>query len=316
MQAAFEHQRKQRRIKVFLFFLSLSLLSWFVNKLSGSYIGKLEVPVTYTQLADTLLLTQPLPEKIQLSLNSGGFYLLGQQIHTNAKEISLNRLQKNPKGHYITRQELKRQLALQLPNDTGLRELFLNDTLYVQVSPLAVKEVPVVLDLNLELGSDFMLQDSVTISPAQIRVVGPISSLDTIRQIASEPLELKQIQKGFDLEASLILPKLLNTQYDPMQVRVRGEVIRFSEKIIQVPVTITQLPPDIQIRTFPETVSILCRDRIDKIRDLTASDFLVSAPFPEGDEKNTLALQIGKKPTDIHTVLLLEEEVHYIIRKE
>jgi hypothetical protein len=192
----------------------------------------------------------------------------------------------------------------------------LNDTLYVQVSTLAVKEVPVVLDLNLELGNDFMLQDSLTILPTRIRVVGPISSIDTLRQIHSEPLEIKQVQKGFDLETALILPKLLNTQYDPMQVRVRGEVIRFSEKIFQVPVVITQLPADIHIRTFPETVSILCRDRIDKIRDLTASNFVVSAPFPEGENKKTLNLQITNKPEDLHTVLLLEEEVHYILRKE
>ncbi len=111
--------------------------------------------------------------------------------------------------------------------------------------------------------------------------------------------------------------ELKNSELSEKKVRISGNVFRFSEKVIKIPVEVINLPEGTQIKTFPNTIEVLCKARIDRLKDISPLDFKVVANFQEQRGKNqNLQVSLIEKPNDVYSVQLMKNEVEFILKRQ
>jgi hypothetical protein len=117
----------------------------------------------------------------------------------------------------------------------------------------------------------------------------------------------------------LTIPKTSeNITYLSKEVKVSGKVVRFSEKVFEIPITVTNTPEDYEIKIFPDVAAVLCKGRLDNLKKISPSEFSIEANYnPSQDkEKQTLELSLKSFPTNINTPKLMINEVRYILKRK
>jgi YbbR domain-containing protein len=172
--------------------------------------------------------------------------------------------------------------------------------------------------LDLQLAQNFMLDGALRVSPSEIQVVGPAEEIDSLRFLSTQPLVLQQVDADFDLDLPLSLDiKLEKSKLSTAQVRVSGTVFRFTEALVTVPVVVSNLPERLQIKTFPPEVQVLCSGRVEAVKNLGPNDFSVVADFRNPDPlTGRLKLELKAFPARIHSAVLRETSVEFIIRRQ
>ena len=156
------------------------------------------------------------------------------------------------------------------------------DTLFFEFFRLYKKEVPVQSNVTVNLGQNYLLENDVTVSPKTIVLRGPKEEIETVNFVNTVNFEISDLTSDFESPVALSRPEgLENTTFSINSVMVSGKVFRFSEKIIDVPIRVINLPEGTEIRTFPDAVSVLCKARIDKLKELKTTDFEVIGDYNE-----------------------------------
>ena len=309
---------KKRKVKVFLIILLFSTLAWFINSLSQSYNSTTSFELDYVNTPKELLLSSEPRKTIEVKLRALGFQFLGFELRKRKVSIDMSKVQLKDSVYYISPEVYQSQIERQLPNSMILLQME-KDTLFFDFTTLITKEVTVIPQVNFSLGANYMMDDSITVNPSTIKVTGPKKDIDTITGIRTAYLDLVDIEQDFSRDVSLIKSRSLETtSFSVKKVTISGKVFRFSEKIVKVPVDVINLPDDVQVRTFPDSVQVLCQGKLEDIKDLESDGFEVVANYESvsGDENNMLPIQLKDYPKSINNARLLTNEIEFILRRE
>ncbi|NJB69561.1 hypothetical protein GGR42_000023 [Saonia flava] len=308
----------KRKVKIFLLFVLCSSLAWLISNLSESYTSNSSFDLEFVNIPDTLLFSNVSKNNVDAKLQANGFQFLNFGLNRKKINLDLSTVQNNGTKYFIPQQVYKRQIEKQLSSSIDLLDLD-NDTIFFDFFKLYIKEIPVVSNLGITLAQNHLLEGELLIKPSTISIRGPKSEIDTIMSVKTSSKVLSDLNSDFSYPVTLVKPEgLLNTEYLTGTVKISGIVSKFSEKIIDVPISIVNLPEGMGIQTFPNTVSILCKAKLDALKELSASDFLLTVDYAmiENNPNNTLPLQLVKIPNSIYSAHPLEAEVEYILKKE
>lgn len=309
---------KKRKVKVFLIILLFSTLAWFINNLSFSYNNDTSFELEYVNTPEELLLTNEPQKFIDIKLKALGFQFLGFELNKKKVLIDLSKMKRKDSTYYISPDLYRKQIENQLPNSMTLLEID-EDTLFFDFTSLITKEVPVIPRLNFSLASNFMLDNAIKTSPSVITLKGPKNEIDTIKSVRTAYLELLNVDRDFSKNVSLIKPReLATTVFSPRTVSISGNIFRFSERIIEVPVKFINLPDGVKARTFPDKVQVLCQGKLENIKAVEDNDFEVVADYERvsGAENNMLSIELKEYPIDINKARLLVDEIEFILRRK
>lgn len=308
---------KTPKAKIFLLFLLCSFLAWLITRLAQTYEHTLSFRLEYQQAPDSLILMTRPPEDLGVRVRANGFQLFRYQVSPKTIGINLNSADRSRGRYFIPPAVYRRQVESQLGDAITLLEMA-GDTIYLDFQALRSRTVPVRPVVEIELAQNHMLEGPIRVRPPSIHLLGPPGEIDTIRELRTEPLELSGVRDSvvrvLRLQAAGNLP---NTRFSAEEVTVSARVFRFSETVVDVPVEVINLPDDREVRTFPASVGVLCKGKIESLKDLSASDFRVVADFENPDpETGRLTLRIEEQPSGISSGVLLESSVEFIVRSE
>lgn len=309
---------KKRKVKVFLIILVFSALAWFINNLSFSYNSNTYFELDYVNTPRELLLTSEPQKKIDIKLKALGFQFLGFELRKKKVAIDMSKIKRKDSIYYISPDIYRRQIEGQLPNSMTLLEIE-DDTLFFNFTTLVTKKVPVIPRVDYSLAANFMLEDSITVSPSTVVITGAKNEIDTISGIRTAYLDLNNVDEDFVQNISLVKPKSLETiVFSSNSVAISGKVFRFSEKIIEVPVTVINLPDNVKVRTFPDSVQVVSQGKLENMKEFDSDNFQIVADYSNvsGDENNTLPITLEKYPKNIKNVRLLVNEIEFILLRE
>ena len=309
---------KKRKVKVFLIILVFSALAWFINNLSFSYNSKTYLELDYVNTPKELLLTSIPKKTIEIKLKALGFQFLGFELRKKKVSIDMSKIKSKDSTYYISPDIYRRQIESQLSNSMTLLEME-DDTLFFDFTTLVTKEVPVLPRVNFNLATNYMLEDSIIVNPSSVTIRGTKNEIDTVSGIRTVYVDLKNVDRDFTKNISLVKPKnLKTTAFSSNTVEISGQVFRFSEKIIEVPVTVINLPDKVQVRTFPDNVQVVCQGKLENMKDFESDDFQVVADYSNvsGTDNNTLPITLEKYPKDIKNARLLVNEIEFILLRE
>nr|WP_250149250.1 CdaR family protein [Flagellimonas sp. 389] len=206
----------------------------------------------------------------------------------------------------------------QLSQNISLIDLDRNQ-LILDLYQVASKEVPIKPKLNLEFEQNYILEGEPLITPNVVLVKGPKNEIDTLKAIYTSSIEITGVSSDFSKDILLVFPKQLsNTIFSINRANVSGKVVKFSEKVFEVPIQVINLPEGYEVNTFPNSVNVLCKATIERLKELSIQDFQAIADYKliNGANDNTLFLKITKKPSNVYDVKLLENKVNFILEQK
>ncbi len=310
---------QKRKVKIFSLFLLCSGLAWFVSNLTERYTSTTSFDLEYINVPDSLLFKGSSKDKLDVKLNCSGFQFLRYNFSPRVVQLDLSYIKKKGSKYYLPQETCIKQIEGQLPPSITLVDVDNRDTLYFALYRLYSKSVPVVTRLKIDYAQNYMLDGTLKMEPTEVILSGPKNEIDTIGNVRTSTAILKDVSNDFSKNLALVKSvKLLNTKYSTNEVRITGKVARFSEKIVEVPVEVINLEPDMQIKTFPNKVSVLCKGKIERLKKVKASDFRVLADFNtvKDTKSSMITLNLANKPEGLFDIKLLEKEVEYILKIE
>ena len=302
---------------MFLMFLVCSSLIWFLNNLAETYTNNATFNLKYYNIPDSLMLTKASKNKVDVRIQANGFQFLSFNFRNKEVKIDLSTAS-NKKGQYFIPQNIyRKQIDKQLKSMTLLE--IDRDTLFFEFTQVSIKKVPVNSKVTINLSQNHILDGPLRIEPNMVTIKGPKNIIDTINAVNTVRLEFPEETSNFAHQVELLKEKeLANITYSNNTVFIYGKVARFSEKMILVPIKVINLPEGFEIRTFPDAVSVLCRGKLDDLKNLDSLDFEVVAdygPIKENTAK-VITLQLLKIPENLHSADLNENQVEYILKRQ
>jgi YbbR-like protein len=308
----------KKKVKVFSLFLLCSFLAWFISNLSDTYESRAYFTLNYRNLPDSLLLGKNSDNLIEAKLRTSGFQFLYYKIFKTRLDIDVSQVEFQSGGYVMSEEALRKQMDQQLSQSISLLELD-RRTLEVDLYQVDSKKIPIEAKLDLQLEQNYILDGKIKILPDSIEVKGPSNEIDTINSIKTSLIQLNNVNADFSNEVSLVFPKGLdNSIFSIGRATVSGKVSKFSEKVFEVPIQVINVPQGYQIKTFPDVVTVLCKATIERLKEISASDFEIVADYGQlmGSESSTLFLEIQESPQKVYDVKLEDNTVNFVLEQQ
>jgi len=312
------HGLNKKKVKVFSLFLLCSFLAWFISNLSETYESRTIFTLNYRNLPDSLLLGKNTENQIEAKLRTSGFQFLYYKIFKRRIDVDLSQVIYSNGGYVIGEDALKKQMDQQLSQNISLLELG-RDPLEVDLYQVNSRKIPIQPKLDLKLKQNYILDGKISMSPDSVVVKGPKNEIDTIQTIKTAIVQLSDVSADFSRTVSLTFPKGLdNSIFSISTATMSGKVSKFSEKIFEVPINVVNVPEGYQIKTFPNTVTILCKATIDRLKEIAASDFEVVADYEQlaGSGSSTLFLDVVQSPLKVYDIKLEDNSVNFVLEQQ
>tara|TARA_R110000868_G_scaffold392596_1_gene663266 strand:+ start:850 stop:1815 length:966 start_codon:yes stop_codon:yes gene_type:complete len=309
---------KKRKVKVFLVFLLCASLAWLINKLSLTYTSNTTFQVEYINVPEEFLLANTPKDEIQVRLQAAGFQFLGYELKPKHIQLDVSKVMYKDDSYYLTSDQIRIQLESQLNNYSTLTD-FESDAIYFDFTSLESKIVPVKALVELTFATNHILEGDIKVKPDSIQISGPKSQIDSISHIRTVLLKENNLNSSFSNEIALQLPEQLKgTTFSSQNVVVSGNVVKFSEQVIKVPVHVINLPENVRVRTFPEIVEVRCQGTLEHLKELEIEDFSVEADYAKvsKETENRLTVKLVKYPITLNNAVISTNEVEFILRRE
>lgn len=308
----------KRKVKVFSLFLLCSFLAWLISNLSDQYESRIEVTLNYQKLPDSLLLGKEVQKNMEAKIRANGFQFLYYNFFKKQIDLDVSQALYLEGDYVLSEQALARAFEQQLSHSTSLIALD-RDRLEVDMYRVASKEVPVKANLGLKFQQNYMLDGKIWINPSHILVKGPSREIDSLEVLTTSFLELTNVSADFSRELPLLLPKNMeNSVFSAGKVQVTGRVSKFSEKVFEIPVKVLNVPEGYQVQTFPNTVKLVCKASLQRLKEISLSDFEVVADYGQlkSAGNSTLFLRVSQQPENVYDVRLQEgNTVNFILKQ-
>lgn len=311
---------KKRKVKLFFVFLLCSFFAWFVNNLSESYTSNATFDLKFIGVPEDKMLMSASKEKIDVKLEAVGFQFLRFNFNNKIVNIDLSKVQKQSGTYLIVPNQYQKQIEKQLSSSMRLLQI-VDDTIFFDFEEVTTKELFVepIIELNFE--QNYLLDGLVEVEPSTISITGPTNEIDDISVLKTLKIQLDDLASDFSKTVFVIKPDSLpNSSFSVDKVTISGKVSRFSEKIIEVPIQVLNLPENMLIRTFPDEIKVLCKAKMSDLKNLSSADFVVTADYQEAadenNETNKLSLSLQKVPKNVFEAILVQKRVEYVLRNK
>lgn len=303
-----------KRLNVFVLFLFLSFLISLLVKLSDTYTQTLQFKLQPTRLESNEVLISKEAKTINVTLSGKGFELLKYYIEARIIDVDFSELTKDKSQYIWTERSQLEKIINHFDSKISVKSIN-PDTLLFQYDPQFIKKVPVQMSVNSSFAFGFDLVNTFQSVPDSITLTGPKSLLKTITSIQTKTLDLKNLNSNVDREVALDIP-IASKQilYSDQVVRIKGEVDKFTEGSVQVPVTVVNVPDNLILNFFPKEITVIFYTSLKAYNTIDASYFSIECDFNSLTAENKyLNPVLVKQPATVKTAKLKSTVLEYLI---
>ena len=309
-----------RRVLVYFFFLLLSVLFWFLTAMNKDYPTTISYPVRYIKFPEKKVLVNDIPDRLELSVNAGGYTLLKYKLRSyidpiifDVETFSPNRVLGDPSTMYIKTNSAKEDITTQLA-DIEIVSIS-PDTLFFQFADKMSKKVPVEPDFEISFEKQYMQVGPYLVEPDSVTISGPEVIIDTIKVVKTEPVIMSDVNRSFDME--LKMQPQNKVEFDPLEVWIQVPIEKFTEASLKVQIEVINMPDSLLLRPFPPAVTVNCQIGLSAYETLNEHLFRAVIDYAEVGNMlgNKLQVQIIKMPVYIQSVNFTPKSVEYIVER-
>jgi len=251
-----------------LFSLLLAFFLWFsINVSERDAESTFEVPIRVSRLASDLIVTRMPNKPVEVTLRGPRTILNGVKEDRTRLALDLSngapgemRIELNSD---MLRPELPRRLKLLRLEPSRLR---------VQVERLARRRIPVKVDLAGTPPLGYTVA-KVEASPSEVEASGPAGKVEDLKEIKTEPLDLRAVSPRFERDVLLSWAgDFVSFMPDRVSVRVALKESELSRKFEHVSVALRNVPEGLAAQLTPPRVDLTVRGPASYLNDYRIPD--------------------------------------------
>lgn len=293
--------------------MAISLLIWFLIKLSQEYRSEFSFDMEY-QISDQHTFLRPPPTEIRASATGTGWALMGNQFG-RTKKLILNST--DPGEVFRSSTWIKSRIMEKSSSNLQWVEVT-PEFIKLDLVKKKVKKVPVKLAAKISFSPGFHFAYPPSIRPDSVLLSGPAPLLDTISFWETDSLVRVQVKNSLDLKLPLQKKPEALIALSPKEIRVQAEVEQLTEKVLFLPLTVRNAPENVRI--FPNKIKISVAMGLKDYNIISSSDFIAEVDLTDArvtSLNNTVPITITKKPYGVLSVHLYTKSVEfYFVKNE
>jgi hypothetical protein len=305
---------RSKKANVFILFLILALMFSILTKLSQDYTQTISFNIEAINVPEDKVIVKDSSHVINITLTTFGFRLIKYYLTEPIIKVDFQNLDKN-KTHYfwIEKRELS-NIVSQFHPKIKIERLS-PETIAFRFDVNNVKKIPVILDSQINFSQGFDLINNYIIKPDSINVIGPKVLTDSISEIVTKQLELKDVNANFNVSVKLNIPQHTEgLSFSHNEVQINAEIERFTEGSINVPVNIINIPDGVKLKYYPKEVSVLYYTSLSNFNSISSSSFIVECDYSKlHSEATYLVPEIVQQPDKVKNVRLNEKQIEFIL---
>ncbi|MUU76854.1 YbbR-like domain-containing protein [Winogradskyella endarachnes] len=309
----FDYVKKKNYKRFGLFFIAAFVLLIF-SKLSNDYKETIKLKVSLINVEDEIIIKNDSSNYIEAYVKAKGFALV-PFLFKNSKELILNSKDDvTIKDNQFIFDAQKQKYLLEDQLGTAYELLSVRpDTLLISFSKRASKIVPLELVENITYAVGYDLKDAFKFNIDSVKIVGSSAVVDNISSLSTKELKLTDVNQSIDKTIDIDISEFDDIEVFPKSVKVAGEVTRFTEGTLDIPVVITNQPKSVNINYFPKTVSVSFYVDLENYNAVKPEDFRVECNYKDLNKNLTyLQPKVVKKPSFVKRVNIRQKRIDYI----
>ncbi|WP_299122382.1 YbbR-like domain-containing protein [uncultured Winogradskyella sp.] len=305
---------KKKNVKRFSLFVVIAFIFLIFSKLSNDYKQTIKLKVNVVNIQDEIVLQGDSVNTINAYIEAKGFSLIPFMFKGSTDIVLDGKTDVISRPNQFIFDVQKHQYLIEGQLGKSYKVISLKpDTLLISYSKSASKVVPISLIHSIEYALGYDVKEDLNLSVDSVKVVGPSSEIDKIETLETENLELKNVKKDISEEIGLNISEYDNIEIFPKTVNISGEVTKFTEGTIEIPIIITNKPNNVDINYFPKTVTIAYYVDLDKYNSITTKDFMVECNYANIDDNQTYFMPvITKKPESVKRISIKQKRIDFI----
>ena len=297
----------------FLVFLLISILFSTIVKLTKVHTKSISYKINLTDIPDDKIITNQSVDSIKITVSSFGFDFVKYYLSDQAINISSKDIFDNSKSYVITQSNSYSQIDNFITPKFELISINI-DSLFFNYDRLKTKNVPVVLNSSINFSQGFDYFENFTIIPDSISVIGPELVLESINTITTKKLILDNLKSSIN-ENLLLDIQYTNLKYSNKSVKLFIDVEKSTESILDIPVSIINVPKDIKLNYYPKMIKISFTVSLDNYQKYSSKDFKIICDFNQISLDGKLTPEVINQPNLIKNLRLINNEIQYVFLK-
>ncbi|MGI9532871.1 CdaR family protein [Lutimonas sp.] len=312
-----EVKQNQKKLRVFLLFLFLSILFWSLIKLSKEYISEVEFELAYSDIPNNKLIQNEPDQKVKLTLKTIGFKLLNYEFRERVLDYSLTEIEKKEGSMYFSETRTNTNfLQAQLSAETVVLNVE-PDTLFFDLGVKKSKKVPVISEMEFSFKTGFNIVGDALVSPAEVTISGPEKMIDTINEVYTSSFHLRDISEPFEQEVSLKAPVeavVLSNE----TVLVTGVVDKITDGSYNLPFEVINLPRNLIMSTYPKKVKVIYQVALKDFNKIPENSFRIQCDYKQTQDNDLdyLIPKLVEKPELITNVKIVPNKIEFLVKKQ
>ena len=305
---------KKKNFQRFCLFFLFAFVFLIFSKLSNDYKQTIKLNVHLTHVDDEVLIKNDTSNYIQVYVEAKGFSLMpfafdnSKELAVNAKtDVALN-------SRYFVFDVIKHQYLIesQLGSSYDLISV-IPDTLLIPYAKRASKKVPIKFKKDIAYAVGYDLKGEFSLDIDSVKIVGSLDEVNKINAISTETLILTDTKSDIKSTVNLDISDYSNIEIFPKSIKVTGKIGRFTEGIIEVPITVTNQPENVTINYFPKTVTLSYYVDLDNYNAIKALDFKVECNYSELEDNQTFLIpKVVKSSEFVKHVNIRQKQIDFI----
>lgn len=306
-----------KKILTFLFFVFLATIFWFMQIWSQEFETKLNIPIRYVNIPDSIIFENNLTDAIEVTINDKGVatlrYLLTKK--NDSLTVDVRNFIQGTKDKVIQGGNYEQLIRTNLLQSSKLISYY-PSKLAFNYSILHHKKLSVIYDGYVNLAPGYLLDGDLSIEPDSVVVYGSRAALDTLKYMLTVDDTLKNVTSN--REILIPMKPVKGVKLIPNEVSLTIPVDEFLQKEIEVPVVCVNLPPTLNIKFFPSTVKIPLFVGLKRSNAIKPEDFKVIVNYDDiKDLKDpSIPVRIAESPDYVQAKLPIPSEVEFVLEQK
>ena len=156
----------------------------------------------------------------------------------------------------------------------------------------------------------------VIIRPDSVEVSGPSEVLDSIRTVITETFVKKDVSETINGTLVLQNPNSSTLVLSNETTELQLIVEEFTQKRLSLPIEITNVPSDIELKLIPESIIVSFEVSLSKFNSITDEDFRIVCDYStRSSEENFMIPKLLTIPDGLYHIELETKKIEYLIFK-
>ena len=286
--------------------------------MSKEYETTIFIPISYNNFPESQQLISNLESQMELKVKSHGFYLLSNNLfQSKTLQISVNNLEESKSKKYSQRQWVVNKNLKKIYKliSSDIKILSTNpDTLIFRFQKKESKKVKIVFNGDLNFSSQYRMKDKIQLFPDSVFVFGPKEKISKIHFVESEDTAFENIEKA--IKQDLKLNEMEGISFSEKKVQIQFEVEKFTEKIIELPLNVINVPKGYKIKCYPAKIDIATTVAFNDYSKLNSNLFVAQVDASNVKQKKRLDVILSKQPPFTDIVKIKPSRVEFLLIKE